>query len=107
MLFHHYFKHGNKKVLPKSQMVNDWGSMLQVVKENTKGDQIFGWLSILMRLLCCIWKRRVRVNRVGIITNIDANHGSCIFNASVCNLIQKMNPDSDVHIIDYLNPSGD
>jgi polysaccharide pyruvyl transferase WcaK-like protein len=44
------------------------------------------------------------VNRVGIITNIDANHGSCIFNASVCNLIQKMNPDSDVHIIDYLNP---
>jgi hypothetical protein len=26
-----------KKVLPKSQMVNDWGSMLQVVKEKYKG----------------------------------------------------------------------
>jgi polysaccharide pyruvyl transferase WcaK-like protein len=44
------------------------------------------------------------VNRVGIITNIDANHGSCIFNASICNLIQQLNPENDVHIIDYMNP---
>jgi len=44
------------------------------------------------------------VNKVGIITNIDANHGSCIFNASICNLIQQLNPENDVHIIDYMNP---
>ena len=44
------------------------------------------------------------MNKVGIITNIDANHGSCIFNASICNLIQQLNPENDVHIIDYMNP---
>ena len=43
------------------------------------------------------------MNKIGILTNIDANHGSCIFNAALYKLIQNLSPEIDVKLLDFLN----
>jgi hypothetical protein len=44
------------------------------------------------------------MNQIRILTNIDANHGSCIFNASLVRLLQNLDPENNVKILDFLNP---
>jgi hypothetical protein len=44
------------------------------------------------------------MNKIGILTGIDANHGSCIFNASLYKLIKNLSPENAVHFVDFLNP---
>jgi len=44
------------------------------------------------------------MKKIAILTNIDANHGSCIFNAALYRLIKNLNPENDVHLLDVLNP---
>lgn len=44
------------------------------------------------------------MNKIGILTGIDANHGSCVFNSSLYKLIKNLSQENDVHFFDFLNP---
>lgn len=41
--------------------------------------------------------------KIGILTTVDANHGSSIFNSSIYRLIQNFNNQNDVHILNTPN----
>jgi hypothetical protein len=41
--------------------------------------------------------------KIGIITSIETNHGSCVFNTSLYNLIKSFNTKNDVQLIDIIN----
>lgn len=42
---------------------------------------------------------------LGILTNVDANHGSCIFNFSLNQMLQDSLPDHRISFLNYLTPS--
>ncbi len=41
--------------------------------------------------------------KIGIMTSIEANHGSCVFNTSLYNLIKGLNPENSVQLVDFIN----
>jgi Polysaccharide pyruvyl transferase. len=41
--------------------------------------------------------------KIGIMTSLDANHGSCIFNSSLNKLISGLHPQNEVEFVDFLN----
>lgn len=43
------------------------------------------------------------MTKIGILTRIDANHGSCIFNSALNALISDSNEQYDVHYLEFLN----
>ena len=43
------------------------------------------------------------MEKIGIMTSIETNHGSCVFNTSLYNLIKSFNPENDVQLIDIIN----
>jgi len=47
----------------------------------------------------------MKSHSLGILTNIDANHGSCIFNFSLNQMLQNSLPDHEISFLNYLTPS--
>jgi hypothetical protein len=43
------------------------------------------------------------MEKIGIMTSIDANHGSCVFNISLYNLVKSLNPKNSVQLVDIIN----
>jgi Polysaccharide pyruvyl transferase len=41
--------------------------------------------------------------KIGIMTSIETNHGSCVFNTSLYNLIKSLNLENSVQLVDFIN----
>jgi hypothetical protein len=46
--------------------------------------------------------KQEKMKKIGILTTIEANHGSCIFNASLYQLIKALNQENDVKFLHFL-----
>ena len=43
------------------------------------------------------------MEKIGIITSVEANHGCCVFNTSLYNLIKQINPENSVQLVEIIN----
>jgi hypothetical protein len=43
------------------------------------------------------------MNKIGVLTSLEANHGSCIFNISLNQLLRSIDNEIDVEFLDFLN----